>query len=116
MRKFVVAFLIIIAVTGIMIDIAINRQIMQGVPMSDCYLDNAHCLQTVLWAIFAIISGLALLFDPQPMVDLLMKVAPWKARKFSVQLLGFFLLVTLPLSIYSFVHDCNASCILLLIK
>jgi hypothetical protein len=116
MRKFVVVLLIIIAVTGILIDVVINRQVKQGIPLSDCYLDSAHCLQTVLWIIFAIISGLTLLFDPQPMVMLLMKVAPWKAKEFSVRLLGFFLLVSLPLSIYSLVHDCNVSCISLLVK
>jgi hypothetical protein len=112
MKKFVTVLLIVIAITGIIIDVIINRQIKQGIPMSDCYLDIAHCTQTVLWVIFSVISGLTLLFDPQPMIELLMKVAPWKARKISVQLLGFFLLASLPLSIYSFVHDCNASCIL----
>ncbi len=116
MRKLVGALLIVSAVTGIIIDIIINWQIKQGTPMSDCYLNTAHCLQTVLWVIFSVISGLTLLFDPQPMLEFLMKVAPWKARKFSVQLLGFFLLASLPLSIYSFIHDCKASCILFLIK
>lgn len=111
MRKLVVALLIIVALTGIIIDITINQQIKQGISMSDCYLSIAHCLQTLLWVIFSGTSGLTLLLDPQPMLGLLMKVAPWKARKFSVQLLGFLLLALLPLSIYSIVNDCKASCI-----
>lgn len=111
MRKLVAAILIISTIIGIIIDIIINWKIKQGISMSDCYLSNVHCIQTVLWIIFSVTSGLTLLFDPQPVFEFLVKVAPWKAKKFSVQLLGFFLLASLPLSIYSLIHDCKTSCI-----
>jgi hypothetical protein len=60
MRKLVVAVLIITAVAGITIDITINRQIEQVIPVSDCYLNNAHCIQTLLWGVFSVTSGLTL--------------------------------------------------------
>jgi len=49
----------------------------------------------------ALISGSFLIFDPYPAIKLLKRIAPKKATKASIYVLGIMLLASVPLTIYS---------------
>ncbi len=110
MKKIIVVILIALMVFGVLLDVKVNRQISEGVPLTAEYLGCTHCTQTLSWIIFSFISGLTLLFDPEPLATWLGMI--WKKRnnRFALRLVGFFLLALIPLSAYSLTNDCQTIC------
>jgi hypothetical protein len=110
MKKIIVVVLIALLVFGVVLDVKVNRQISEGVPLTEEYLRCTHCTQTVSWIIFSLISGLTLLFDPKPLATWLGKIWTKRNNRFALRLMGFFLLALIPLSAYSLTNDCRTIC------
>ena len=115
-RKIALIVLITLAVAGGVLNAITDGQVREGVSLTDEYLNFTSCVQTILWIIFSLISGFTLLLDPDPMVRWLEKIVPKKANRFSVCLLGSFILATLPLNAYSLTHNCIVLYALFVVK
>ena len=113
MKKVIVVLLIALLVFGGVLNAKVDRQVLNGVPLTDDYLHCSNCLQTVIWVVFSFISGLMLLFDPEPLATWLGKVWTKRNNKFAVRLMGLFLLAMIPLSAYSLANNCQTLCKLL---
>ena len=113
MRKVIVVVLIALLALGGILNARVDRQVLNGVPLTEDYLHCNHCVQTVIWVVFSFICGLYLLFEPEPLAIWLGKIRSQRNNKFAVRLMGFFLLALIPLSAYSLANDCQTLCNLL---
>jgi hypothetical protein len=113
MKKIIVVVLIALLVFGGILNAKVDRQVFNGVPLTEEYLHRTNCMQTVIWVIFSFISGLMLLFEPEPLATWLGKIKPKRNNRFAVRFMGFFLLACIPLSAYSLANDCQTLCNLL---
>jgi hypothetical protein len=52
MKKVIVVVLIALLVFGGILDARIDRQVLNGGPLSEGYLRCTHCAQTVIWVVF----------------------------------------------------------------
>jgi hypothetical protein len=113
MKRIIAVVLIALAVFGGVLNAKVDRQVLEGAPLTEEYLACTNCIQTVTWILFSLLGGLTLLIDPEPLATWLGKLRPKRDNKFAVRLLGLYLLVLLPLNAYSLQNNCQTFCNLL---
>ena len=86
---------------NVVMDQHFTEQYMAGEEIDIKKFALSHCVQDGIWFLFALISGLSLILDPESAVGFLKRIAPRKATKTNVYLLGAMLLASLPMTIYS---------------
>lgn len=97
----------------------VDQQYGEGTSFTETYFHCADCIQTLLMVTFLLISGLTLLFDPNPMARCLEKNQAKSGKDgcllaggaiFTVRIFGFILLAMIFLSSYEIATECQPVC------
>ena len=105
MKKSVFMIVILLALTAGVINAVMDKQFtdqyLSGEPILVEKFALSDCVQDGIWILVASISGISLFFAPYPAINLLKRIAPKKATKANIYILGAMLLASVPLTIYS---------------
>jgi hypothetical protein len=109
-RYFIFISLVLILISGLIINSISLHQLDIGGPLAEERISILSCIQTLLWILFALISGTTLLAYPTLFVEWVNSHLPRKVNRLIVRLMGTFILLTILFAKYSILNDCKLLC------